>query len=224
MTISKKLAKENNRDFALRVIKENIINSELKPGSMISEQDIANEMNLSRTPVHEALQELASTKIIQILPQRGIHISLIDFALVDEAIFLRSTVESAVAESACEKATLQDFNNMEENLNRQEFCLSKQNIQKLFELDDSFHKNLYVIANKMQCYNIIKSMDIHLDRIRELYLQSANPATVVEEHKNIFEALKNKDKISVKKLLNAHLTKVYLQKNEIKKNFAPYFK
>ena len=56
MKISEKKAKENNRDYAFRSIKENIINLELKPGSMISEQDIANELNLSRTPVHEALQ------------------------------------------------------------------------------------------------------------------------------------------------------------------------
>lgn len=223
MKILKKLAKENNRDFALRVIKANIINLELKPGSMISEQDIANELNLSRTPVHEALQELASTKIIQILPQRGSYVSLIDLALVDEAIFLRSTIEIAVAELACEKATLQDFGSMEENLNLQEFFLSKQNIQKLFDLDDSFHKNLYKITNKMQCYDMIKLMNIHLDRIRELHLQSTNPTTVVEEHKNIFTALKNKDKSSVKELLNIHLTKLYSQENEIKKKFADYF-
>lgn len=223
MKILKKLAKENNRDFALRVIKANIINLELKPGSMISEQDIANELNLSRTPVHEALQELASTKIIQILPQRGSYVSLIDLALVDEAIFLRSTIETAVAELACEKATLQDFGSMEENLNLQEFFLSKQNIQKLFDLDDSFHKNLYKITNKMQCYDMIKLMNIHLDRIRELHLQSTNPTTVVEEHKNIFTALKNKDKSSVKELLNIHLTKLYSQENEIKKKFADYF-
>ena len=59
-----KLGKESNREYALRVIRENIVNLELAPGSMISEQDIANELNLSRTPVHEAMQELSSTKII----------------------------------------------------------------------------------------------------------------------------------------------------------------
>ena len=69
-----KNAKESNREFALRVIRENIVNMELAPGSMISEQDSANELNLSRTPVHEAMQELSSTKIIEILPQRGSHV------------------------------------------------------------------------------------------------------------------------------------------------------
>lgn len=223
MQVTEKKAKENNRDYALRILKENIINLELKPGSMISEQDIANELNLSRTPVHEALQELSTTKIIQILPQRGSYVSLIDLSLVDEAIFMRSTIEVAVAELACEKASEQDLMNMEENLNLQNFFLEKQNIEKLFALDDSFHKNLYKITNKLQCYQMIKTMNIHLDRIRELHLQSTNPSSVVDEHKQIFSALKNKDKNRVKNLLNEHLTKLYSQENEIKKKFSNYF-
>ena len=223
MKISEKKAKENNRDYAFRIIKENIINLELKPGSMISEQDIANELNLSRTPVHEALQELSTTKIIQILPQRGSYVSLIDLSLVDEAIFMRSTIEVAVAELACDKASEQDLINMEENLNLQNFFLEKQNIDKLFSLDDSFHKNLYKITNKLQCYQMIKTMNIHLDRIRELHLQSTNPSSVVDEHKKIFIALKNKDKNDVRNLLNEHLTKLYSQENEIKKKFSNYF-
>lgn len=223
MKVTEKKAKESNRDYALRIIKENIINLELKPGSMLSEQDIANELNLSRTPVHEALQELSTTRIIQILPQRGSYVSLIDLSLVDEAIFFRSTIEIAVAELACDCASDQDLVSMEENLNLQNFFLEKQNIEKLFDLDDSFHKNLYRITNKLQCYQLIKTMNIHLDRIRELHLQSTNPATVVEEHKNIFSALKNKDKSSVKSLLNEHLTKLYSQENEIKKKFSNYF-
>lgn len=98
MKNTEKLPKESNRDYALRVIRENIINLELKPGTMISEQDIANELNLSRTPVHEAMQELSTTKIIEILPQRGSYVSKIDMALVDEAVFMRSNLECAVAE------------------------------------------------------------------------------------------------------------------------------
>lgn len=223
MKVTEKKKSENNRDYALRVIKENIINLELKPGTMISEQDIANELSLSRTPVHEALQELSSTKIIQILPQRGSYVSLIDLSLVNEAIFMRSTIEVAVAELACEKASEQDLKEMEENLNLQEFFLEKQNIQKLFDLDDSFHKNLYKITNKLQCYQMIKLMNIHLDRIRELHLQSTNPTTIIEEHKKIFYAITNKNTNNVKQLLTVHLTKLYSQEMEIKKKFPQYF-
>ena len=116
-----KIGKENNRDFAFRVIRENIINLEIKPGSMISEQDIADELKLSRTPVHEALQELARTKIVDIQPQRGSLVSLIDMKLVEEAVFMRSTIESAITEEACQIATEKDIQQLEENVNLQFF-------------------------------------------------------------------------------------------------------
>ena len=123
MKITEKKSNESNREYALRVIRENIINLELKPGTMISEQDLADELGLSRTPVHEALQELSQTKIIEILPQRGSRISLIDMNLVEEAVFIRSTLEAAIIEIACKSAGEEDINQLEENINLQEFYL-----------------------------------------------------------------------------------------------------
>ena len=223
MRNTEKLQKETNRDYALRVIRENIINLELKPGTMISEQDIANELNLSRTPVHEALQELASTKIIEILPQRGSYVSLIDMNLVDEAVFMRSTIESAIAEMACEKATEQDLQELEENVNLQEFYLNKNNLDKIMELDNAFHQIIYRIANKMQCFYMVKLMNIHHDRIRELHLHSSNPTSIIEEHKEILNAFINKDGKTAKELIIKHLTRVYTQEADIRKKFGEYF-
>ena len=218
-----KLAKETNRDFALRTIRENIINLELKPGTMISEQDIANELNLSRTPVHEALQELSSTKIIEILPQRGSFVSLINIDLVEEAVFMRSTIESAITAMACEKASEQDILELEENVNLQEFYLSKENIDKILQLDNEFHQIMYRIANKMQCYYMVRSMNIHHDRIREMHLHSSNPATVVEEHKQILETFKARDCEAAKDMVIKHLTRSSNQLAEIRNKFGDFF-
>jgi len=63
--ISERLPRESSRDYALRIIKDNIISLRLEPGSQISENELATEMGLSRTPVREALIELAKVKIIE---------------------------------------------------------------------------------------------------------------------------------------------------------------
>lgn len=218
-----KLAKESNRDYALRVIRENIVNLELAPGSMLSEQDIANELNLSRTPVHEAMQELSSTKIIQILPQRGSHVSLIDMALVDEAVFVRATIEAAVTEMACKQATDSDIQELEENVTLQEFYLKKNNLDKIMELDNTFHEMMYRITNKMQCYYMVRLISIHYDRIRELHLHSFNPERIIDEHKEILEAFRNKDGAAAKQAIDRHLSRHYTQEDEIKKKYPQYF-
>lgn len=218
-----KLEKESNRDYALRVIKRNIINLELKPGSMISEQDIANELNLSRTPVHEALQELSSTKIIEILPQRGSLVSYVDMTLVDESVFMRATIESAVTKEACEKATEQDIDELEENVTLQEFFYSKDNLDKLMELDNAFHKIMYKIANKLQCHFVVSTMNIHYDRFRELRLHTSDPANIVADHKAILQAMKEKNSDNAKDLVLKHLNRLYTDEMEIRKKYPDYF-
>ena len=215
--------KETNREYALRVIKDNIVNLELAPGSMISEQDIANELNLSRTPVHEAMQELSSTKIIEILPQRGSHVSLIDMALVDEAVFARTTIESEITMMACQQASEKDIQEMEENVTLQRFYYGKHNLDKIMELDNAFHEIMYKITNKMQCHYMVRLMSIHLDRIRELTIQAFNPERIIKEHEELLETFKKKDSDAAKEVLNKHLSRKHFQEDELRKAFPQYF-
>ena len=218
-----KLSKESNRDYAFRVIKDNIIKLELKPGTMLSEQDLADELDLSRTPVHEALQELSKTRIIEVFPQKGSLVSLINMDLIDEAVFLRTTIESAVIKEACQKAEESDIIELEENLNLQEFYLSKKNLEKFMELDNAFHKIMYRIANKMQCHYIVRTMNIHHDRYRELRLYTSEATPIYTEHKEIFEAFKKKDVEKVSELLFKHLTRRDTDAKEIRKKYPEYF-
>jgi len=223
MKNTQKDQKESNRDYALRVIRENIINLELKPGSMISEQDVANELNLSRTPVHEALQELARTKIIEILPQRGSLVSLLDMTLIDEAVFMRATIEAAVTEQAAQMANDEDILALEENVNLQEFYQAKGNLEKIMELDNQFHEMMYKITNKMQCHFMVKTMNIHYDRFRELRLHSSASGNIIEEHKQMLEAIKAKDSEKAKTILLGHLNKHYVDEKEVRKKYPEYF-
>ena len=70
MIVLEKREHETSRDYALRVIRENIIRLELAPGSQISENELAAQLGLSRTPVREALLALSHVRIIESYPQR----------------------------------------------------------------------------------------------------------------------------------------------------------
>ena len=143
-----KLPKESNRDYAFRVIRDNIIKLVLKPGTMLSEQDLADELELSRTPVHEALQELSKSRIIEVFPQKGSLVSLIDSELIEEAVFVRATLESAVTEQAALMATEEDIKELTDNIELQEFLLKQNNIDKFMEMDNAFHQKMYAIIGQ----------------------------------------------------------------------------
>ncbi|MGL6114390.1 MAG: GntR family transcriptional regulator, partial [Cetobacterium sp.] len=85
----KKFLKENTRQYTYRVLKENIMNLNLEPGEAIGEIDLSRELNVSRTPLREAIVQLIEEKLLEVFPQKGTFISKIDLTLVEEAIFLR---------------------------------------------------------------------------------------------------------------------------------------
>ena len=96
MKVLDRLSAENARTYALRVLQYNIINLELVPGSTVSENELSAILNLSRTPVREALIELSKVGLVEIQPQRGSYIAKIDYELIEESRFMRLVLENAV--------------------------------------------------------------------------------------------------------------------------------
>ena len=182
MQILERLPRETGRDYALRTIRDNIITLKLEPGSQISENELAAEMDLSRTPVREALIELSKVKIIEIYPQRKSMVSLIDYELVEESRFMRNLLECAVAELDCEMATPQDIRRLEDNLQLQKFYLNSYYPENLLKLDNEFHGILFDIARKSQVYTLIQSISIHFDRVRSMALATVKNQKIVEDH------------------------------------------
>ena len=155
MTVTpKKNEKETNREYALRVLEENIISLELAPGDKISETEIAKELNLSRTPIREAFIELEGVNILEIRPQIGTFISLIDLDLVEEARFLRLILEKEISRILCEIEDSFMLMPMEEQLFKQRLCLEHNKRREFYGLDNEFHKTLAAIANRLSLIHI----------------------------------------------------------------------
>ncbi len=221
MVITPKNPSESNREYAFRTISENIISLDIEPGSMIGEQEIATMLGLSRTPVHETLLELSKSKIVDILPQKGCLVSMIDSELIREARFLRITVETALVEDACELAKEEDLRLLEDNLELQEFYLVKDPL-KLLTLDNEFHEIIYRICNKMQCHYMVSLMSMHFDRVRSLSLHSVKDLKIVSDHRAIFEAIKKKDPAAARAAFQKHMARFELDWNIISREYKKY--
>src|SRR5699024_6689240 len=105
----------STRDFVYKTIKKRIIELELKPVQKISEQEIAKELEVSRTPVREAFLKLSQEDLIGIYPQVGTIVSKIDLDLVEEGRFIRENIERAVVREACHKFNEEQFFHLETN-------------------------------------------------------------------------------------------------------------
>lgn len=219
-----KIPGESARDYASRFLCSNIVSLELKPGQALSETELANEIGVSRTPLREALIDLNHSHVIETYPQKGSMVALIDPELVEESRFVREVLDVSVAEIACHIATPEDLMNLEANVKLQEFYLENYAADKLLELDNEFHRMIYVMAKKERTYEMKSGMMIHYDRVRALSLVTVKDKKIVDDHRRIFEAIKNHDAEEVKTVIMKHLSRYDIDKEEIKKAYPEYYK
>lgn len=225
MYLTTREARETGREYALRVIRENIIRLELAPGSMLSENTLAAEMGLSRTPVREALMELSRDKIVEIYPQRGSSVALVDYALVDETRFMRNVLEKAVIEQVCQIAVPEDLDRLRENVKLQQFYLENYYNASLMELDNEFHRILFEIAQKAQVHAMMQRFSIHFDRVRNMALSSVRNLKIVQDHAELVSAVTRRDAAAAMSLMEQHLNRYKIDEQEIRAKYpASYFK
>ncbi len=222
MEISPRLPRETAREYALRILKRNIVSLSLAPGSMVSENELSEAMGLSRTPIREALIDLSRTQIVEILPQRGSRVSLIDYELVEESRFLRLVLEKAVVELACERADTLDFSTLEENLKLQSFYLANDMLDRLMEADDAFHRELFRLTRKQNAYQLLSGMTLHFDRVRNLSLMKVRETKFVSDHTAIYEAVRAGKTQEALDAVTKHLSRYKIDEVAIRQQYPQY--
>lgn len=224
LELLKKSKREYAREYVIRVLRHNIINFNLKPGQFVSENEIAEILGVSRTPVREAFIELSRSSMVEIYPQKGTCISPIDMDVVEESRFMRCVLEKAVAQLSCDVLSQSDIMTLEENLQLQEACASRKDYKHLLALDDSFHEFLFIACHKKMTYNLIKSAMAQFDRVRILNFAEMDMQITINEHKKMLQAIKNKDKEMSVNLMEKHLTRVIFDMSYLKEKHPEYFR
>ena len=224
MEIYEKNPGESARDYAFRVLRDNIVSLGLEPGTSISENELAMELGVSRTPVREAIIDLAKASVIETYPQRGSYVALIDPKMVEESRFLRRVLDTAVIEVACNEASAEAIEALEENIQLQEFYLEKNSPEKIYELDNMFHKGIYTAAKKDIIFEMRSTIMIHFDRVRTLSVEAVKDLKIVNDHRGMLEAIKSKDVEKAVELVNKHLNRYQIDEYLIREEYPSYFK
>jgi Transcriptional regulators len=222
MNVTRRQIRESARDYAIRVIRDNIVDCTLEPGSLVSENELASEMGVSRTPVREALIELSKSGIVEIFPQYGSMVSRIDYSKVEEAGFMRQVLEIAVVEDVCQKRTNADIRALEDNLALQDLYLSRNDNDKLMPLDNEFHYRLFRIAKKTLCYQLMTTLSAHHDRVRRLSLAAVKDIRLVGEHHEVLKAIREKDVGQAVRIMREHVSRYQIDKAAVRERYPQY--
>lgn len=212
-------------DFTYQTLKNKILSLELEPGTKISEKDVAENLQVSRTPIRESFLKLSQEQLLEIYPQSGTFVSRIDLDQVEEARFVRENIEKAIVRLACKEFSDEYAFHLETNIAMQELCVGKENYAQLFELDEEFHKNLFYGCRKIRSWNMIQQMNYDFNRLRMLRLSTIlNWDIIISQHKQIFELITNKETDKAEEVMMQHLRLVVVEKDVLKESYPNYFK
>lgn len=201
--------KSMNSDEIYFALKKDILNLTLYPGKLISENGIASQYNVSRTPVKTAFLRLSSEKFIEIVPQKGTYVTLLDMELIKEIIYMRTVLESTVIKDVFGKINDELIDKLSNNLEKQKEMIQRATVveaREYYEIDSVFHSICFDFVGKIKLWNIIEELDVYYTRFRMLDMVAVRPFDrLFKEHKELFEAIKESNKEKLDEVLNRHL-------------------
>ena len=177
-----------------RVLKSKITKGSFEPGSKVLEGRIAEQMGISRTPVREAIRELAAEGFVILSPNQGVVVRSVSAENIREVLQIRSVLDGLAARLATYVITDKEIKELENYHKKMEKLKNKKDIFAYSEVDIKFHELIANICKNKQLIKIRKNISSQASRCRISSLRiSKRLQKTTKEHWNIVEAIKAKD-------------------------------
>jgi DNA-binding GntR family transcriptional regulator len=193
---------------AYEAIRKSILSGDWKIGEIYNEKAIAADLGISRTPVREALLELASQGLIIFLPRRGLMVNRFTRRDVDEIFELRKAIELAAVVKITKASPPFDLFEIEESLLQQRKTAKQKDYLAFMQADRSFHTYFSKLTNNRRLIAILENLRdmIHLMGTNALSLEG-RALVVIEEHQAIFDAVQKGNVEEARQAMEIHLEK-----------------
>ncbi len=213
------LERQSLRDQVYDILKRRIILREIKPGKKINEEELAESLGVSRTPIRETLLRLEHEGIVEIIPRRGAFVVSQSNKKVIDLLHVREVLEGLVVRLATE-------NMNQELIDRLQRCLKEisttdkkaDRLLKYTPADVEFHALLLEACDNDLLKGMMETVNAHLQmvRLRTVGLPG-RPELTVREHYKILEAIELEDPVRAEKSMRKHVKSV---RKDVEKNIT----
>ncbi|MBD2843809.1 GntR family transcriptional regulator [Paenibacillus sp. IB182496] len=192
-----------------RQIKSDILSGVYRPGERLMEMEIADKLEVSRTPVRDAMIRLEQEGLATIEPRRGIYVRKLSKKDIQNYYELQSALEGLAAQLTAQKRTERDIARFQDLLLQMKACISDptvDNLQAMIKLNRDFHDLLYTIADNPLLTKTQSTLENPITLIRSIFpLNTVRIHAVYDEHERLVQSIAAGDAAEAKRYAEYHV-------------------
>ncbi|MDX1817162.1 MAG: GntR family transcriptional regulator [Marinobacter sp.] len=198
--------KRSNAQKVKDVLEEDIINGRFLPGTKLDPEALAKKYNVSRTPIREAIQQLSVSGLVRVQPKKGTFVTEIGIERLIEMFEVMAELEGMCGRLAARRIQPEELAALEKALKRCEEPAVMADPDVYYYENEEFHNCIYSASHNQYLAEETRHLKQRLKPYRRLQLQMRNRVNnSVEEHRQIFEAIKEGDATLAEQTLKAHV-------------------
>lgn len=187
-------------------IREMIVDGQLEPGQKVPEASLCETLQISRTPLREALKVLAAEGMLELLPQRGARVATVTEEEVEELFPILASLEALAAERACVSISDTQLIEIEALHNDMVLAYEQRNRQEYARLNRAIHFSIFRAAGNATLLGLYKTLELKIRNIRHTARKNPdNWKTAIDDHEKILQSLKKRDAQLAAAVMKQHI-------------------
>lgn len=203
------------REVVFNNLRDAILSGELKQGERLLENQLAEKLGVSRTPVREALRMLEQESLVALIPRRGAQVLDLSASDIKNVLEVRSALELVGMRHACQSMEEEQLNELKRLNEEFELAFEEKDYEKVATTDEKIHDIIFASSHNDRLIQIVNNMRAPIYRYRMAYLKVYETKTaVINHHRGIIKAIENHREREGIKVMSDHIehqTNVILQ-------------
>jgi DNA-binding GntR family transcriptional regulator len=190
-------------------IRDLILSGQLEPGVRLMQNELAEKLGVSRTPVREALQKLASEGLVTFSPYKGASVAEFSSAELEDIYSIRIALEGYCARLAAVRITDSQLEQLQALFERMKQEYARADRWQLLAANRKFYAVLYAIPNQPRLYDLIMQYLDMADPYRRMALaQERYFKHIIDGHENLLAAIRQRDPEAVEGLIRVQMDEI----------------
>jgi DNA-binding GntR family transcriptional regulator len=203
-------------DQVYGLLRRTIVTLRLPPGAALIEKDITRQLGISRTPVRDAVRLLAEEGLVNIKPQSGTFVALINRQQLEEGRLIRRALEIEGIKLAVRNVTQDKIDALQDVIAAQERAGGRGDHIAFIDLDDRFHRQISEMSGHLRLWKVINGVKAQLDRMRVMAVPlPGQDRRVIGQHQAIADALQKRNEERCIRALEHHLDDAYARLSKV---------